>query len=206
MSQPRFIIEVSNASIRFVQSIMQCFTQANINTAKRNRINLPISFTKPPLEKGNFTFRRNENMLAIRYHDKKEIYILSTMHDASLTSIGKNNRNGDEIIRLKAIHDYNQSMGVVDRNDGQIGHYKCIQKTYKWSTKLFFHFVEEAIFNSFIIYNKAGGSKRFLDFKLEAINSILLSAGKDVSKEVRTSQCPHYPEIIPPSEHKEKPQ
>ena len=27
----RFIIEVSNASIRFVQSIMQCFTQANIN-------------------------------------------------------------------------------------------------------------------------------------------------------------------------------
>ena len=37
-------------------------------------------------------------------------------------------KNGDEIIKLKAIHDYNQSMGGVDRNDGQIGHYKCVQK------------------------------------------------------------------------------
>ena len=89
-----------------------------------------------------------------------------------------------------SIHDYNQSMGGVGRNDGQIGHYKCVRKTYKWSTKLFFHFVEEAIFNSFIIYNKAGGSKRFLDFKLEAINSILLSAGKDVSKEVLYKSTP----------------
>ena len=34
------------------------------------------------LKKGEFSFRRNENMLALRYQDKKEIYMLSTMHKA----------------------------------------------------------------------------------------------------------------------------
>ena len=41
---------------------------------------LPKLLTNEKLKKGEFPFRRNKNMLALRYQDKREIYMLSTMH------------------------------------------------------------------------------------------------------------------------------
>ena len=43
-------------------------------------------------------------------------------------------------------------------------------------TKVFFHFIEEAVFNSFILYKKRGSKKRFLQFKLNLIYSFLRQA------------------------------
>ena len=39
-------------------------------------------------------------------------------------------------------------MGGVDKNDAIVGSYSCIRRTYKWTTKMFFHFLEETVFNS----------------------------------------------------------
>ena len=49
-------------------------------------------------------------------------------------------------------------MSGVDKNDAMTGNYSCIRRTYKWTTKeFFFHFLEEAIFNSFLLYSKSNG-------------------------------------------------
>ena len=45
-------------------------------------------------------------------------------------------------------------MGGVDKNDAMVGNYSYVRKTYKWTTKVFFQFLEEAIFNSFLLYSK----------------------------------------------------
>ena len=59
-----------------------------------------------------FSFRRNENMLALRFQDKKEMYMLSTMHKADTVNVRRRNRREDNIIQKpKAINDYNQKMG-----------------------------------------------------------------------------------------------
>ena len=71
-------------------------------------------------------------------------------------------------------------MGGVDKNDAMVENYSCVRKSYKWATKVFFHFIEEAVFNSFILYKKSGGKKRFLQFKLNLIQSILREAHIDV--------------------------
>ena len=98
------------------------------------------------LKKGEFSFRGNENMLAIRYQDKKEIYMLSTMHKADTVNVRRRNRRKDNIIQKpKVIDDYNQKMGGVDKNDAIIGNYSCIRKSCKWYVKIFFHCPEEAI-------------------------------------------------------------
>ena len=91
---------------------------------------MPNTFKREKLERGQFTFRRNQ--------DKKDIYMLSTTHKAEAVDTGKKNRKGESIMKPKAIHDYNQNMGGVDKNDAMIGNYSCIRKTYKWYTKVFF--------------------------------------------------------------------
>ena len=48
---------------------------------------LPKSFMNEKLKKGEFFFRRNENMFELCYQDKKEIYILSTMHKADTVNV-----------------------------------------------------------------------------------------------------------------------
>ena len=50
-------------------------------TAVGNRIKAPKSLKDQPLEKGEWAFQRNDNLLMVRYKDKKEILFLSTIHD-----------------------------------------------------------------------------------------------------------------------------
>lgn len=54
-------------------------------------------------------------MLAVRYQDKKEIYMLSTMHKADSVNVNRRNRRNDQFQKPTVIHDYNQKMGGVDK-------------------------------------------------------------------------------------------
>ena len=85
----------------------------------------------------------------------------------------------------------------------------CVCKSCKWMTKVFFRFIEEAVFNSFILYKKRGGKKCFLQFKLSLIQSILREAHIDADIEEAGHDKyvgRHYPELIPPIEDKDKPE
>ena len=68
--------------------------------------------------------------------------------------------------KLKLVQDYNKNIGGVDRNDSLISNYTSVRKSLKWTTKVAFHFIEEAILNVFILFNKANPGKiRFMHFK-----------------------------------------
>ena len=60
-------------------------------------------------------FRRKENMLVVRYQDKKQIFLLSTMCKADIVNVRK--RSHGDVQKPKVIHDYNQKMEGVDIND-----------------------------------------------------------------------------------------
>ena len=65
------------------------------------------------------------------------------------------------------------------------------------------------MFNSFILYKKRSGKKHFLQFKLNLIQSILHEVHIDVDiAEAGQNKYVgrHYPELIPPTENKDKPQ
>ena len=78
--------------------------------------------------------------------------MLSTIHTVEVVQTGKKDRS--EWSRQKRRSGWN---------------YSCIQKTYKWTTKLFFHFLEEAIFNSFLLYSNSNDEKKFMEYKVEVV-------------------------------------
>ena len=95
------------------------------------------------------------------------------------------------------------------KNDAMIGYYSPQRKTYKWITKMFFHFFDEAVFNAFITYSKCGGVKRFLQFKVELIHQILNYTGAKSADEVKLSdrlKRRHFLCKIPPTTQKVKAQ
>ena len=125
-------------------------------TARKNRLKLPTFFKQEKLQRGQFAFRRNENMLAVRYQDKKKIYMLSTMHKADSVNVNRRKCRNDQIQKPTVIHD------------------SCIRKSYKWYTKIFFQFLEEAIYNAFVIYDKVeeGKKHKFMQFTLEVVRQM----------------------------------
>ena len=55
---------------------------------------------------------------------------------------------------MKVIHDYNPKMGGVHKNDAIVRNFSCTKKTYKWTTKVFLIFLEEALFHFLLLYSK----------------------------------------------------
>ena len=70
----------------------------------------PPSLKEQKLEKGDYSFRRDGNLLMVWYKDKKEIYFLSTIHTM------KTKWGDDELVpsKLALFNDYSKFMDGVD--------------------------------------------------------------------------------------------
>ena len=122
-------------------------------------------------------------MLPLRFQDKKEIHMLSTMHKTDTVNVHRKNRREDNVIqKLKFIDNYYQKRGGVDKNDANTGNCSCIRKSCKWYINIFFHYLEKAVFNTFIIHKNYHPQPKytFMEFKLEIIRSILGDTGSHV--------------------------
>ena len=126
------------------------------------------------MKKGDYAFRRNENLLMVYCKDKKEIYFLDTIHEVKTERAPKRGREDLGGSKLSLVNDYNKYMGGVDRNDALIGNYTNVRKTYKWAIKVVIHFIDEAVLNVFTLYNKQfTGKIRFMNYKMEVIEKSL---------------------------------
>lgn len=112
----------------------------------------------------------------------------------------------------KCISDYNKYMGGVDRTDQLLQPYEIATKSLKWYKKLAIHFLQLAMLNSFLLYKKDGGQKRFLEFQRDVISVLVFGrdngAHHDIPREenvVRLRER-HFLEQIPPTDSKQKPQ
>ena len=84
-------------------------------------------------------------MLAVRLHDKKEICFSFIIHTMEEVVSGKSDESGRSVKILRLISDYNKHIGGVDKNDVLVGNNSCARKSYKWTRKVFFLFIEEAV-------------------------------------------------------------
>ena len=87
-----------------------------------------------------------------------------------------------------------------------IGNYSSVRKSMNCTTKVAFHFIEEVVLNSFILFDKVIGKKRFLQFKLLLIRQMLGDVTMEQNFQSLLNVGRHFPELVPPTDKKEKPQ
>lgn len=83
------------------------------------------------LERGEATFRSSNNLLVLKWMDKKEVYMLSTMHTAEFKTVIRH--GGKKVIHKPVcVLDYNNSIGAVDKVDMVISTVNSTRKSLKY--------------------------------------------------------------------------
>lgn len=151
-------------------------------TVQINRKAVPKAFGKvKKLKQGDGIYRRRGNLLAVKYHDKRDIHMLSTIHTANIaeTKNNVNRQTGQPILKPTTIIDYIKKMGGVDLSDQVVQYYDVLRKCVKWWKKLFFHLFNLMVVNSYMLYRKygeEGRKKTHLEFRVSLINALFESA------------------------------
>ena len=98
----------------------------------------------------------NDNLIAAKYHDRKIVYLLSTVETAIMTKTKKEKRFADgtreAVKKPSVVLEYDKFLGGVDRADQMLNYAPFPCKTVKWWKRLFFHIVIISVMNSFIMY------------------------------------------------------
>jgi len=132
-------------------------------------------------EKGDVEFRTCPPMTVLVWRDKRNVNVISTMHDASVAPVpGKLDKvSGQPILKPTAIQDYNKYMGAVDKSDQMVLLNTTVRKTLKWTKKLFFHLLDLSATNAFIVYQLQGGRWNHFRFAKSQCKELLSAATDD---------------------------
>ena len=94
-------------------------------TAKSNRVPNRLASTK--LRKGQMLALRSDHILAIKFADTKDVYMMTTGHDESTQVVHE--RGGQQKTKPSAVVAYNKKMGSVDKKDQVLMTFYCDANT-----------------------------------------------------------------------------
>ena len=183
-------------------------------TVRKNRKGLPPLTIK--LKRGESQYSHTNILLALKWQDKREVHMLSTIHSTAYANSDKvDHQTGEEIEKPVCILDYTKNMGGVDHVDMQMSFSECIRKSVKWYKKVFFHLLDMAVYNAFVVYKLQNDlSPHLSDFRLDLIREILTQFGSQRSTTIgRPPARPpslrltarHFPALIPQTTQLEQP-
>ena len=129
-------------------------------TVRKNQKSLPSAVTQAKLTKGETVFHCKNNLLAWKWMDKREVYILSGLHKAINVISKKTNYKGQKVTNPQPVFLYNRYMSGVDLTDQFLQYYSFPCKSVKWSKKFFVHCLNMVILNANILHKKYSDSKK----------------------------------------------
>ena len=131
---------------------------------KRKGVPSEISSLKKNLAKSNVlrgegAYIRDDVCSYSVWKDTKCVAVMSSEYPGhSETTVVRNVKNKDgknekkDVPIPSAIYNYNRFMNGVDRSDQLINYYNVLRQTKKYWKTLFFHFIDIAVVNAYIIY------------------------------------------------------
>jgi hypothetical protein len=127
-------------------------------TVCHNRKGMPPNFGPKALKlkKGDILCKVKGSTSPVCWKDKWEVYLLTNMHKPPIS--GHYVDEEGNASKPLCIESYNRNIGFVDMSDMMANSYSISRKTWKWTEKLFFHFVDLTVLNAFIIHSSCGGT------------------------------------------------
>ena len=109
-------------------------------------------------------YQLGTDFLLTAWKDKNLVLVLSTIHSTTTINYERfvkcrdENNNpitkSEEVDKPLPIKEYGKFMGGVDRFDKMLYHYHFYHKNCRWYIRIFTHFLEIAILNSYVIYSR----------------------------------------------------
>ena len=141
-----------------------------IGTLRQNRKGVPSEIKKSKLKKGEYVSAYKDKLLVMKWKDKKDICLMSTIHDEAM--IEKEYR-GQRIKKPKVAIDYNKTVGGADLSDAYLVSYRNARKRLKkYYQKHFRHMLDICCLNSYLLYVKKGGKISGMEFQMRLIENM----------------------------------
>jgi hypothetical protein len=134
-------------------------------TCRTNREGFPKSLRDvkvwaKKLKRGSMRWERESNVLAIQWVDNKAVSLLTSIDSANEKAVARRRTKvGGVFERVDvdqpyAFYRYNQYMNAVDRSDQMLACHNVSRKCYRWWKTLFFHLVDMAVVNGFLLFQQ----------------------------------------------------
>lgn len=146
----------------------------------------------------------DDSMVALKWADKRQVSMLSTVHDDSMVTKTWRTRHvqggREEIRKPSMIEEYNKYMGGVDKSDQLLSYYGFPHRTVKWWRRAFFHLLDLAIVNGYIMYTEiphTGQQLTHEQFRIQLAKELLTSVAVNIMEDVEHATGP-APRPLPP--------
>ncbi|XP_056397299.1 piggyBac transposable element-derived protein 4-like [Hyla sarda] len=184
--------------------LLQClFAKGTVacGTIRRNQRDLPKIFVRQKLKKGESKAVCKDNMMLVKYQDKRDVLVLTTLHPDRSTPVQVRGTT-ESAPKPVCIQDYNKFMGGVDLSDQALQPYTALRKTKTWYKKLALHLFQITMYNSFVVYKRAGNTCTYLQFQENVIKDFLFGdpegeESRATGSENRIVPGQHFPAVVP---------
>ena len=154
-------------------------------TVNSNRRGIPACIkAKDKMKKGEVKVESTDGVLALKWMDKRPVCMLSTIHGDEMVTKRRRTRLAEggveDINKPLVVAEYNTYMGGVDKADQLLSYYPFSHRTVKWWKRAFFHLLDVALVNSYIMYTESTQIGRKLtheQFRVEVAKGLLLQVG-----------------------------
>lgn len=189
--------------------LIQNHSTSACGTVRLNRRDLPkdIMSKNPSVvlrNRGESQFRQKGEITAVVWKDKKNVNVISTIHNDTAVTVQRNIQqdNGQfrrqDIACPKMVADYIKYMGGVDKADQYTQYYVFKHKTLKWPKRIFFTMLEIIKFNAYRLYllspnhQPAPGKKplTFLEFSKSVASGLIAGYVGGSARRGRPSLAP----------------
>jgi hypothetical protein len=117
-------------SVKLVETLTANGTYV-CGTLNPRRQGLPKKLIKTKLKKGEWVWQSKGATVVSKWHDKRDVVMISNMHPAVEMETIQNKR-GQPVYKPKTVLDYTRYMSGIDRSDQMMSYQTSLRKTIRW--------------------------------------------------------------------------